>query len=393
MLPDGRHFERNHLGAYSFWLVVTSAVLVVPVVATNLIHKKRRNSPSIYSTVFLGTSFVYSLAFVATSTPVLGTDALLATSPLCIMQGVVIQFCVCMLLLSWLLCAYALYKIVTGPPSAIEKLSAYRRRHIIGCMVLSAALTAFPYLLIGAPEPQQNGLFCWLNNDVSLFWSKFASFLVWFFLILCIGCYYIIAVLRKLCAVFNEQTEEGPRLAIRDFVHRHTLLMLAFLVVFVCVAQQVVIRMCYSRGWIKDDPFPTDNTTSSTMSNTANATATFYSPSYPPPMLQQVSELVFTLAYSSVGLLGFLVFGTARALRHIWWAAMCGPSSDQNGCGPKYASSGSISTMDMDNGTRHSYVVSFEADSVIWSEELVYGRDGDGGYRSLSESLMTQSLP
>lgn len=392
MLPDGRQFERARLGAYSFWLVVTSALLVVPIVATNLVNKKRRNSPSIYSTVFLGTSFVYSLAFVATSTPVLGNKphVLQADSPLCVVQGAVIQFCVCMLLLSWLLCAYALYKIVTGPPSAIEQLSAYRRRHIIGCIVLSAALTAFPYLLTGGPEPQHNGLFCWLNNDVSLFWSKFASFLVWFFLILCIGCYYIVAVLRKLCAVFNEQTEEGPRVAIRDFVHRHTLLMLAFLVVFVCVTQQVVIRMCYSRGWINDDSLPTHNTTS----NTADATAAFssYSRSHPPPMLQEVSELVFTLAYSSVGLLGFLVFGTARALRHIWWAAICGPSSDQSSCGPKYASSGSISTMD--NVGRHSYVVSFEADSLVWSEELGYGRDGDGGYsRSLSQSLMTQSLP
>ena len=105
-------------------------------------------------------------------------------------------------------------------------------------------------------------------------------------------------------------------------------------------------------------------------------------------MLQQTSEMVFTIAYSSVGLLGFLVFGTARALRHIWWATVCGTSSSIEA--PKDASSGSISTID--NGTRHSYIVSFEADSVVWSEEFVYGRDGEGR-GSLSESLMTQSLP
>ena len=67
---------------------------------------------------------------------------------------------------------------------------------------------------------------------------------------------------------------------------------------------------------------------------------------------------------------------------------MCGTSSSIEE--PKYASSGSISTID--NGTRHSYIVSFEADSVVWSEEFVYGRDGEGR-GSLSESLMTQSLP
>ena len=301
-----RLLERERLGGASFALLAASAALVVPVVATNLVVKARRNSPSIYSTVFLGAEFLSSLTFIATSTPVLGVKHVLRKdSAVCIVQGVVLQFLNCVLVMSWLLCAYALFKIVAGPPTAIESLRKSRCRHLTGCVVLSAMLTAIAYAVIGSPEPQANGLFCWLNNDAP-FWSKFVTFHVWFFLILCIGCGYIIPVVRKLRSVFNEQTENGPRLAIRDFVHRQMLMMVAFLVVFVCVTQEVIMQ-CFSAagtftivrdsGGKRDEPTTSPSAPAVTNENNNGL----------PPMIQ-VSETVFTIAYSSVGILGFLVF-------------------------------------------------------------------------------------
>ena len=355
------------MGHVSFGLLLTSALLVLPVILTNCFVAKRRNSPSVYSTIFLTACFGFSVSMLATTTPLQGDHFVLeANTTLCFVQGTLVQYSVCMMMTGWLLCGHALYKIVVGVATTLEELRANRALHIFGSIFLSGMLTIIPIFTIGKPTPQPNGLFCWLSSlsdhasNMSYFWKKLVSFYIEMFFILILGCYYIVKVLQRLRNVFNEQTESDPRQAIRDYVHRHTLLLVLFILVFICVTQELVVTTLYRGGYLGDsDPhhFISNNTSSQGNSTRVGKKM----------VALRISEWLHTVAYSSVGIMGFFVFGTARAVRHIWWHWAFRPKTRASSS--LAGISGSISTIESNRQSSLSSTSGMTAPLIYYDQD------------------------
>ncbi len=324
----------------SFPLLCASAALVVPVILTNLCVAKRREGVSVFSTGFLLASLAFSCA-VAWTSPALpdslspaanGTGAprmLLAESGMrtvCYVQGALIQFTCVAMVSYWLLVGLVLKKVVVDHHTMTD---VKRRRHMYALAALLPAvlLTAIP-LAIHAPVPQRSMPACWLREVPAM---RLPGFDGWMLLALLVGGYHVVRVVRtlaslglmgKLCAdswpappvvcsmdcdnqtaqQHHQQQQQPPQRpapwaehaqqtpeerlraqTVRDYVVRHTLFLIAFLVVSIGVGQQLVVQLIMQYHH------------------------------------NRLSSRVFQDAYSSVGILGFLVFGTALDVRTLWW--------------------------------------------------------------------------
>ena len=271
-------------------LLSLSTVLVVPVILANVCLKKRRNSPSIYSALFLSTSLLFSCTMLATNRRI---AALLhyndsvnkmmthATTPGCWVQGIFVQFSATSMMTTWLIVAYVLNQIVAQRKTMSEGMS-YKWHLAFGWWLIpSLTLTVVPFLF-RPPEWQRNLDFCWLNEDH--IWYQLLSFHGWMFVITLLGARNIFPVLRTLRNHWRYGEHNNTRSATRDYIVRHTLFIMFFSIVFVLVTQYTFTLWLMRAAVVVHEQY------------------------------YAISAQLTNVAYSSIGTLGFVVFGTANNL-------------------------------------------------------------------------------
>ena len=104
---------------------------------------------------------------------------------------------------------------------------------IVWWLIPSTILTVVPFV-IKKPVWQTNLDFCWLNEDATY---QLLSFHIWMFLIALLGARKIVPVLQKLR---NYCRSGSTNITIRDYIVRHTMFILSFVLVFVLVCQYAV---------------------------------------------------------------------------------------------------------------------------------------------------------
>ena len=273
-------------------------------------------------------SLIFSGAILITSTPVLGTSyELRRGSSVCTAQGYTVQFALSVMNSSWLFCAYALHAVVAGSPEKMEELNNNKNRHLLLITVTSVILTALPAYTLGLPGPQTNGLFCWLYTGADFF-TKMTSCCVEMILILIAGFYYIARVVFKVfkvirCDVYGAIKEHG----IKEYALRHFLMLFLYALVIICLIQESA------------------NGTALVGASRSKPNATTSNGFTAHPFLL-ASEIAFTYTLSSLGIFGFLIFGTSHALRKTWWKCLFSDTEYDNNntthyVGPTYSIAGS----------------------------------------------------
>ncbi len=365
---------QERLRQVSLPLLLTSAALVVPVILTNLCVAWRRRTPSIWSTIFLLGSLSLSATLAATALP--GGPAWIAQSPtICFAQGLAVQVSVIVMCLGWLMCAYSLHQIVVKHVP-METLRQRRLRHLSVCFVCLCILTGVPVYL-SSPRPYSAGLFCWLNEKQG-FGLTFASFYLEMFVILCTGGYYVCAVLRRLRqhALAGSPADQQT---LNDYTKRHILFLACFAVVHVCTVQDLVVSRVDARH--------------ARVAVGGNST---HVPG------NAVSEYIFVVAYSTIGIMGFIVFGTAGSILKQWKSVLlcraCGREADGTGTSTNggRGSSLRLSPSSVGRGERADSYVDCAATTRSISDSSYFERTfHDGGIISplLSDDELQLSLP
>ena len=295
--------------AESFPLLVLSTFLVIPIIMTNICVSKRYQGMSIFSTLFCLTSLLFSAAMLYTvarkksfELSVLG----------CYIQGIIIQFSAVSMVTLWMIIAYILKVVVVHKQRTlfIRKLIANKGKAIILSLIPPILLTAIPLTLAPA-VPQRGAPICWIQEDVV---TRIAAFDGWMLLALIIGGFQSCVVVQHLVSLApskkysapSDDTEESARMlimqkTIKDYVVRHTLFLVGFLFVFIGIAQNSIVNWWSS---------------SFSGANRTNTTSR-------PANRHELSDRIFQDTYSIIGILVFLVFGTALDMRTLWWRWLC----------------------------------------------------------------------
>ena len=273
---------QDQLSLESFYLLLLSIFLVLPVILANLCSRARRSGPSLFSTYFLFSSLLCSSLMLITNAEF--TTRLLKLSAnstlvdvqngtaMCWVQGVLLQFSVVAMVFSWLVISFVLKRIVINNEKLLDIMKD-KYRLTAAWLIPSIMLTILPFVR-NPPEPQAVLPYCWLHNNTVY---KLTSFYGWMFLVTVLGGSNIIPVVQKLRNFWSAAMEHDTK-TIRDYIRRHTWFFVLFAVVFVAVIQYTL--------------------------STGLGISTWY----------RISSHIFVIALSSIGIMGFLVFGTARAL-------------------------------------------------------------------------------
>ena len=280
---------QGNMSTVSFVLLLLSAFLVIPVCLANGCLQQRRKGPSIYTSLFLSSSLLFSCTMLVTNRRVatlLHYNVSDMTHPQCWVQGIAVQFSATSMTTSWLIVAHVLYQIVVKDQKTKQIMSNKCYLMIVWWLIPSTILTVVPFL-IKKPVWQTNLDFCWLNEDATY---QLLSFHIWMFLIALLGARKIVPVLQKLR---NYCRSGSTNITIRDYIVRHTMFILSFVLVFVLVCQYAVTLWFVRR-------YP--------MSKNSKWFLVAHQGWY------AISAQIMNVAYSSIGILGFLVFGTAHQL-------------------------------------------------------------------------------
>lgn len=285
-IPTVPSSTQDIMSNVSLILLSLSAFLVIPVISANVCLKKRRNSPSIYSSLFLSTSLLFSCTMLTSNRHVADLLNYSVNTSHCWLQGIVVQFSATSMMMTWLIVSHVLHQIVVKYRRMNQIMAKKYYLIFVWWLIPSTVLTILPFLF-KPPVWQSNLDFCWLNEDTMY---QLLSFHVWMLIITFLGAKNLVPVLKKL---HNHWRNGTTNTTVKDYIVRHTMFILFFSLVFILVSQYAV-----TLWFVKVRP----------LSGKMKWFLVLHEQWY------TVSVQIMNIAYSSIGILGFLVFGTAHSL-------------------------------------------------------------------------------
>jgi len=231
---------------------IISAILIIPLIITNIYRKDRRQYPSRATTLYMICVFGLHMTvivglFDTNRTTFVEFYETGDVSEFCYYQGIIYQFFACCTLWLWILICFILYSvIVKGTPfTELEKLERY---HHAFWLTLSIAQTAVPFYMSQA-EPQIGVPVCWMSARHHYF-EKFYFFLLEMAVCLFIGLLFMFSIINKLCLLRIRNNSGSANSSsgsdVLDYIARHILFLIFFIAVFAILTTCTIYEMYFS---------------------------------------------------------------------------------------------------------------------------------------------------
>ena len=242
----------NELDEIGKVVTVISAILLIPLIFTNLSRKDRRQYPSRATTLYMICVFGLHMTVIVglfsknrTTFPEFYETG--KVSEFCVYQGMIYQFFACSTLWLWILICYILYSVIVKGTqfTELEKVEKY---HHTFWLTLSIAQTAIPFYM-STSEPQIGVPVCWMSSKNHYF-EKFYFFLLEMALCLFVGFIFMFSIINKLCMLRSRNNSGSANASsgsdVVDYITRHVLFIIFFIVVFTILTTCTIYEMRFS---------------------------------------------------------------------------------------------------------------------------------------------------